>query len=84
MVTFRGGYGLDVEAIRGLCEERGWSAWDLARVSGVEHIRRILKGRQRGVNKETAEAIAEALGVPLERVVRAKPQRLTLVMHGVR
>ncbi len=51
---------------------KGWIQADLARASGITtaQISRIMSGR-RGIGRESCNAIAKALGVPPETVLRA-------------
>jgi transcriptional regulator with XRE-family HTH domain len=57
-----------------LLEKTGWSISELMRRSGLSYptVFRLAKGKGGPVSLDTAIAIAEAFGVPLEEVIEEK------------
>ena len=60
--------------IRELRQKRGWSQNELAKRAGIKQsvLSFIESGRTKNPRVDTLSAIAAALGVPVERLIRRK------------
>lgn len=63
---------VNAHAVRYLREQKGWKQKDLALASGVglSDISRIENGHTKNPSSSTLNALAEALGVPMARIMK--------------